>query len=654
MELRTQKIIITARNYFLRHRLFYIALNLFLVPVTAFARAGGGGGFGGSGGSGGGGGGELIFYIICSVLRLAIHYPVVGIPMLISVGIILYYTSKAGFFEINSYHQSSSIRRNKRQQTKEEREIAMSKIKERDPDFDENRLIERTQKAFTAIQKAWYAQDLKPVQAFISDGILERFSLQFEEQREEGYRDHMENIQIHNCHIARVKSSRVFDMISVRITASAVDYRVDINSGLYISGSKSPALFVEYWSFIRRPGTRSVKTSGLWEGNCPNCGADLKLNQHAKCSACGSLVKNGEYDWILSEITQPSEWLDTDYKEIPGVKQLTAADPGFSTQHLEDRASVIFWRLMKSEREGTIKPIRKMATERFCKELADKLKPDQDGFRIFQGECAVGSVDTTGVLLTPEFDKAAVYIQWSGSARKRSSEKTISIATESIKSHFYILIRKHGTLTDSAHSASSGHCPGCSAPVQSAASDACEYCGTVLNDGSTEWILDSVGSRYKPDIMELLTAIRKTSAQTDAAFPEEPSGKLELAAWMALVMMADEKVTEKEQKLMFSYASANNIPEQKIRQIMTAARNKTLSMSAPKDPQQGHNWLTFMIRTAMADGFIDKREQDAIRTLGRKLNMSNADIRRMIQNVRKDEYRKLARIRKTLHQSPSG
>ena len=77
-------------------------LAALLVPVAAWARAGGGGGFSGGGGgfSGGGGGfsggggssggGELALLI-----WLVVDHPLVGVPVLIVVGVLFYRNGRA-------------------------------------------------------------------------------------------------------------------------------------------------------------------------------------------------------------------------------------------------------------------------------------------------------------------------------------------------------------------------------------------------------------------------------------------------------------------------------------------------------------------------------------------------------------------------------
>ena len=62
--------------------------------------------------------------------------------------------------------------------------------------------------------------------SFISDGVHERFLLQFAEQKDEGYRDHMDGLTINSTTIEQVESDGVYDVLAVRIAAAiGVDLR---------------------------------------------------------------------------------------------------------------------------------------------------------------------------------------------------------------------------------------------------------------------------------------------------------------------------------------------------------------------------------------------------------------------------------------------
>ena len=118
---------------------------------------------------------------------------------------------------------------------------------------------------------------------------------------------------------------------------------------------------------------------------CPNCGAEVEINQTAKCTSCDSLLRSGQHDWVLCEITQACEWKVAEEREIPGVAAYREDhDPGFNFQHLEDRASVVFWRRAMADRTGDAASLAKMATAEFCDNYAERLKP-QSGDRSVVG-----------------------------------------------------------------------------------------------------------------------------------------------------------------------------------------------------------------------------------------------------------------------------
>ncbi|MCD4702208.1 MAG: 39S ribosomal protein L45, partial [Candidatus Aegiribacteria sp.] len=321
--------------------LFLILTGILLVLAsTAFARAGGGGSYGGSGGGGGGGSGAG--YIIYLLIRLAIHKPLIGVPLLVVVIILMIkFGRKAkGGYETHTITRAGKLRR---EQEHQEMLDALGVLKQRDPGFSKENFIQKVNKAFIALQEAWSNQDLSSVNQFISDGIDDRFSLQIEMQKAEGYRNRMENISVQSSKIVGVFSDSHFDTIHVEITARADDTDVDVKTGKRIRRNTS-APFTEYWSFLRKPGVQTLEGKGLVEGVCPNCGAPIELSDTGKCENCDSVLTSGEYDWVLAEITQSMEWnVVSDKSLIPGFEDMEVIDPGFNLQHIEDRTSVIFW-----------------------------------------------------------------------------------------------------------------------------------------------------------------------------------------------------------------------------------------------------------------------------------------------------------------------
>ena len=486
-----------------------IAIVAILFPQSLFARAGGGEGYSGGGGGGGGGGGHgggggggngWILYLL---FDLFVHHPLIGI-IVIAVIAFLYYKNRnyqpggqaPPGFPVQALDDSA-------------RNQSIARLAQHDPNFNEQGFYQRVAMAFNKIQVAWCSQNLNVVRPFISDGVHERFTLQFSEQKAEGWHDQMDNIQIHNISITELRSDGLFDELSVRIQASALDYRISLTNGNRLGGATAPEQFAEVWSFLRHRGavTQPGKT-GLIEGNCPNCGAPVELNQSANCAHCKTMLRSGQYDWVLSEITQEMEWQGARHGDLPGVAALRTTDPEFNAVELEDHASVMFYRKATADRIGKIDPLRKAASEPFCQAYAPALRPTPNGQRQFFADCAVGSVQLMGVIPNPRGDRAIVEVRWSGRRVMLSTNHPPSVVEENhLEYTLLVLWRQVGVKTDSGKGISSAHCPGCGAPESNNASNACEFCGAVLNDGAHGWILIDLASRNEPRGSQLLAEL---------------------------------------------------------------------------------------------------------------------------------------------------
>jgi predicted lipid-binding transport protein (Tim44 family) len=490
---------------------------LLLMTSDAMARAGGGGGFHGGGGGGGGGGfhgggggggggnNGLILWIIIQL----IGHPVLGVLVLIIAGFL--------FWQWSQNQQSpgpGTIGRSDdpNQFAGAPGQIAggarAASLRQKDPAFDENTFHSRVQIAFDKIQQAWCAQNLTVIRPFVSDGVYERFLLQIAEQRDEGYHDFMEGLRILDLRTAEIESDGIYDEIALGIRAVSVDYRMSIASGQRISGSAGPQEFAEVWTFVRRQGAQTRSGPGLIEGNCPNCGAAIQMNQSAVCEHCMALLRSGQYDWVLTEITQQSEWSGVRHRQIPGVQNLRLKDPDFNAAGIEDRASVAFWRVATAERLGKIDPIRKVASDQFIRTFEPHLRSGDGKPRVFYADDAVGSVRLLGIVEGGEIDQAAVEVIWNGTPFAAASQgPPRQVGQQGLFNTVLVFFRRSNAKTEVGKGIASAHCPNCGAPESGGLTNACEFCGTVLTDGTHGWVLDAFLPRTDPRSLELLASI---------------------------------------------------------------------------------------------------------------------------------------------------
>jgi len=182
----------------------------------------------------------------------------------------------------------------------------IASLRAADAAFDLNAFLARVQTGFMALQDAWCKQNLEAGRAFLSPGAYFAWRAQLETMAAEGRRDVMEKLSISAIEPVRVIHGRVFDDLTVRISAAAADYEVD-GSGRVVFGDRSVRPFSEDWTFQRSVGVATTNKAGTLENTCPNCGAPLALTQIGECRYCKAAVTSGRFDWVVSRIEQEDD-----------------------------------------------------------------------------------------------------------------------------------------------------------------------------------------------------------------------------------------------------------------------------------------------------------------------------------------------------------
>ena len=508
---------------------------------------------------------------------------------------------------------------------------------------------------------------------FVSDGIFERFSLQIAEQKDFNYRNQVERVQVAEVRLVQVAGDSIFDLVTVGIRARADDYRVALDTGKRLSEGAESNEFVEYWTFLRRRGVTTANGPGLVEGQCPNCAAEIELNESARCAACGSLVRSGNFDWVLVEITQSDEWNDDAAGEPPGVAAYRAAhDENFCVEHLEDRTSVIFWRKAMADRLGDVRPLAKMALPEFCESYPQRWGPDKLERR-YWGDAAVGSVETLGVLPGETQDRALVEVRWAGRTFvARPGKRPEAAGENALFRTLYVLLSPSGRAL--GHGDHRHQCP--LSQLRRAEGDvtsnACEFCGAVLNDGSTDWVLGELFPIPGEEASALLDELGRQTAAEQPAAPETPVDAAvveptaaapsddgssdvprggELLAWAVQMALADEQLSDRELRALQRAAQRRGVPPARLQAMIEAAQRHQLVVPQPRDTDEGRRWLAAMTDMALADGRIEPAEAALLWQAGQQLGWSAADVKQLVAQRKALLYQQ---AREQLKNRPSG
>ncbi|MCX6118600.1 MAG: Tim44-like domain-containing protein, partial [Proteobacteria bacterium] len=345
---------------------------------------------------------------------------------------------------------------------------AIHKIKGNDVNFKPKEFLARVESAFMIVQNSWSTGNLIPMRPFSSDGVYERFSIQLEDLKAQKLKNKLSDIKIQSCKIYSHDIDGKYESTTVELSASMKDEYLN-EKGKTVKSS--PAEFTEYWTFTRFVGVKTKNTKGLLEGCCPECTVPVVMNQHAKCPACNVILRSGEFDWVLTEITQ--EVSDTDseisFDEIENVRQ---KDPYFSVQLLEDHASVIFWRMMTTRRTKNLKVLESVAQSDLCQTIADLP---------VRTDIGVGSVELTGFERMPNQLVAKIHVKWM--AKTNPKEPSERFASD------MVLIRRDNAQSELQNKMGSLHCKSCGLAVGDVVDSNCSGCGTTIKDEGRQWIL---------------------------------------------------------------------------------------------------------------------------------------------------------------------
>ena len=606
------------------------ALLFCLDASVALARAGGGGGYSSGGGSsssyssssssssssyGGGGSADFGFF-----------------DVLVLLGMLLIPIAHAYVARITRAERAAESR------------AAASLIQQRDPEFDHDAFLERVGKAFLKIQEAWSNQDLSSVRGFMSDGVFERFSIQIDEQLAQGYRNEMSRVRIRQSRVVEVCALPHFDVISVQIRASAGDARVSIATGELFSGSsRIYSAFTEVWTLLRGRAAHAKEGAGLIEGQCPNCSAPVDPARAWACGSCGAGLEGVPPDWVLVEITQLSEWRRTAQSGDAWWKVAEERDPGLTTAQLEDRGSVLFWRLMDANRRASVEGLQSVAKPAFLESMTARMSVARDRY---VGDCSVGSVEVRGYIPGEEWDLALLEVRWAGTEFDRTTRaESQSHLGRKLSRSLLVMSRRAGVESDIGRCIVSAHCTQCGAPDEGQADALCGFCGAVLNDGH-DWLLDRFVSFDHADARALLREASWTgneswagvadpagAAPTDplkkpglhaerpASSPGLPGGE-ELYGWCLRLAYSDDHLDQRERKRLAKLADRLGISKESARKLRKAAQFGRLEVTLPESRADANAWLDELKAFASVDGKIAPNERRVVADLESRLDAS--------------------------------
>lgn len=539
-------------------------------------------------------------------------------------------------------------------------------IRAKDPNFNKKEFLERVKKAFIIVQEGWSNRDLSKAEAFLADGTYEQFLIQINTMKADHEIDLMKNINIKEAIIVRLESKAGYDSIHVLFTVEAINYRIDDRTNEFLNGSKQPEEFSEIWTFMRRTGTKTIN-NGLIEGYCPNCGTKVKGTRLSKCPSCSSLLRSGQHDWILVGITQASEWRNTHVAPPIAYNSIIKEDPALNIQHLEDKLSLLFWRMVEANRVNNPVPIEKVSTSDFA--LAFENLQFEKAFPKCK-ECYIRYIEVIGFITNqPDYNYLIGQIVWGG--------HLINQYGQIFKKSLFILRRKKEVVSDSGKCFCSSHCPNCGAPEPNNLSlDTCAYCNSFFNDDSKDWMLTDVVDLYSSEASKYKSEARKSEEiantasgnKTESTINANTSNKMvssvqntnlviydinysyfdyisgkDLLSITVAMMLADDVIDSREMEIINKIKIARNITNAELNQTITQIRKAGNPIQFVLDTtsiELDENLIKLLINIAAADNNIADSEIRFLQSIAKRMGLPEKRLRDLINEVYEAKWSK--------------
>lgn len=338
-----------------------------------------------------------------------------------------------------------------------------------DSNFNINEFDSISRKIAFVLQDSWNKGTMKNARPFLSAGLYSRMNVQLDLLlNKDGVVNRMDDFSVESIEVKDCSTTNDYETIHLLMYFIAKDITFPKNTPeTVIQSQLKSSKFTRYseiYSFQRKIGTMTNPGKHLITGNCPSCGSPADYSHYSlKCDHCGNIYNSGEKDWVLSEITQISEWKESSNKK---------SSP-FNTQVLEDRASALFWKFLRGKVYGKQDYIRRESSPKFIQK-SNFSKQD-----IFIP--VVGGVELIHCIKKNFHYEAKFQIMWSASD-SRDHEPTGRISE--------MVLVKDLALEEKGFS--ENICSSCGAPFPESDSLKCDYCESSIPEKVNDWLLESI------------------------------------------------------------------------------------------------------------------------------------------------------------------
>ena len=230
-----------------------------------------------------------------------IRSPVVSILLAVGIFVAVKYVLPA-LFGRKSKPKHEGIRR-----ANLYRPHSLLTLREKDPDFDQNALLDRVRDLYEKMQLCWEQGDIVPLRKDFMPDTWTRFNTQLQNKNAAGETSHVRDIQFGQVALQSFTTDQEHQILKIKIEVTHNIWTTDAEGNNILGTEHTRKRFEFLWTMMRPLDAVTGGNKPADPGHCPNCGAEIDLESFAECPFCHTPFMKVAPDWVISEIDALSQ-----------------------------------------------------------------------------------------------------------------------------------------------------------------------------------------------------------------------------------------------------------------------------------------------------------------------------------------------------------
>lgn len=508
---------------------------------------------------------------------------------------------------------------------------ALTTIKRRDGNFSYENFLTRADLVFKKVHAAIYANNFSDVEYLMSDSLVEQFKRMSVVNSTNKKRISVELV-INDLKIAQVNIDKNFDVLHLFVRAVSYDYEPS-NADTKLTAEEIRKAKKRLKENVYTEYYTFIRKPSALTKNTPGL-------LEGRCPNCGAPIQIGQ----STRCPACSSFLRSGAYDWV----LTKITPASAWQYTEPTSIPGYNDLIESDPDFSLQQIEDRIGVTFWQIKAHEANPAQ------------AAENTTLKRLTTSHYYNFFVTSLKNKAKCANLPKFVSFENFSLKAikaddrrercyalvlwngqtseikkirDVYVMSRNLNGRTPANSTLSSIHCTNCGAPLASSLDVSCSFCQTILNDGN-EWLLERIIAEQDLEFREL-TDPKPVSMPIVGAKTGEPHTAAKNADQLimisAQVLMADGRIDDKEMQLLRTIAAKHNVSEEELTKIIENIRSGLVFVPIPAGGSVASlDLIRDAAKMAGADGEITQDEIEAIMNLGYQLGYTKFDVKTII------------------------